>query len=357
MRLSFLVLPDRIFIISGRKFRLNFGVTPVTRIQIRELVRKWHELATARGASRNLVPLTSKGKYEESSKEMARIIEELANCLQIPFIFKSLPRRIRALTIVPDDSLHGLPFAIMLYEGKHLVEHFSISIGFEHIARRAGSVPFNGRQALLVGISQGTDSFNSLPGTRREIEEIGSWFQTRKIKSRILMDDSASKEAVSNDLPNSRYFHIACHGIFKPDQPDSSGMILIAKPDQVEILSLRALYRMNLTRLQHVTLSSCWSADNFILPGRWIISLPETFWRAGAQSILGCLWPVYDGIAVPFMKRFYDLLAKYPRDKALRLTQLECLNSGLPGCAGIDTSNPIYWSGFQLYGQPYSLKF
>jgi CHAT domain-containing protein len=125
-------------------------------------------------------------------------------------------------------------------------------------------------------------------------------------------------------------------------------MVLVPKPEQAEVLSLRELYRMNLNRLQHVTLSSCWSADNFILPGRWIISLPETFWRAGAKSILACLWPVVDSFAVSFMRRFYERLAKLPRDEALRLTQVDCLKGNLPNCNGMEISSPIYWAGFQL---------
>ena len=107
---------------------------------------------------------------------------------------------------------------------------------------------------------------------------------------------------------------------------------------------------MNLTNLRHATLCSCWSADHFILPGRWIISLPETLWRSGTQSILGCLWKVNDKIAVSFMTRFYNYLDEFPRDEALHQTQLDCLNNRLPNCGIEYTDNPFLWAGFNLYG-------
>src|SRR5262249_51782970 len=111
------------------------------------------------------------------------------------------------------------------------------------------------------------------------------------------------------------------------------------------------LSRTEFANCRHVTLSSCWAADNFILPGRWIVSLPETLHRAGAQSILACPWPVDDEVAAAFMARFYDLLADLPRAQALQQTQIECGNSQWPECQHIDTPPPFYWAGFKLFGE------
>src|SRR5262249_36960812 len=43
--LSFLVLPDRVFVARSRWLSLAFAVRPVTRVRVRETVRAWHELA------------------------------------------------------------------------------------------------------------------------------------------------------------------------------------------------------------------------------------------------------------------------------------------------------------------------
>ena len=136
--------------------------------------------------------------------------------------------------------------------------------------------------------------------------------------------------------------------------------MLIPQPNNIEILSLRELSDLNLRGLQHATLSSCRAAEQCPLPGRWVISLPETLWRAGTQSIMGCLWQVSDPLAVSFMKQFYHYLKKFPRDEALRQTQLDCLNHCLSSSNkqvnSIDTANLIYWSGFSLYGNYRTLE-
>ena len=94
-----------------------------------------------------------------------------------------------------------------------------------------------------------------------------------------------------------------------------------------------------------------------ILPGRWIISLPETLWRSGAESTLASLWPVDDAVALSFMVRFYDALSRLPRDAALREVQLACLGGTLEcGPRSIDTRPPFHWAGFNLSGDSGRLR-
>jgi CHAT domain-containing protein len=88
-----------------------------------------------------------------------------------------------------------------------------------------------------------------------------------------------------------------------------------------------------------------------LLPGRRIVSLPETLYRAGARSILACTWPVDDRVAEHFLARFYAHAGTLSRTEALRRTQIECRSRVLPGCGDIDTSDPFYWAGFNLFGE------
>jgi CHAT domain-containing protein len=108
--------------------------------------------------------------------------------------------------------------------------------------------------------------------------------------------------------------------------------------------------------LKHVTLSACWTADTFVLPGRQVISLPETLYRAGVRSVLASLWPVDDAIAVALMGRFYDYLDIHPRDEALRRAQLDCIRGKLFADSDPFTSHPVAWAGFTLTGDPGRLR-
>jgi hypothetical protein len=234
-------------------------------------------------------------------------------------------------------------------------------MAFTHHAKLAPVASSGQGEALAVAVSQGgvlqgEGQFASLPGVRMELHQVKAWLERHRLPFCLLVDAAAQKDVVLNHLPHAAFLHIACHGTFEPNHPDRSGMVLTSSSGQMEIFSLRELSNVPLGGLRHVTLSSCWSADHFILPGRWIISLPQTLWRAGAQSVLGCLWKVDDQVAVSFMASFYAYLEAYPRDEALRRAQLDCLQGRLPGCRYMDTAAPMYWAGYTLYGDYRPLK-
>ncbi len=353
--LSFLVLPDRVFVVRAWRFHLDFAVIPTTRLEVRNLVQRWHKAIQGVNGGRDLSAVPDDDSYESVIASVANegkiIANQLAELLEIPSILEGLPKKTRSLTIIPDDILHGFPFAAIIHQGKYLVEHYALSIAYESSGKRSPTPPsVQTQNALIVGVSQGTSQFASLPAVKRELHQVEYWLTTHQLESRTLLDSSADKAAILNELSEATFLHMACHGTFEHNRPDHSGLVLISNSEQREILSLRELSHQDLTKLRHATLSSCWSADHFILPGRWIISLPETLWRSGVQSILGCLWEVYDRVAVSFMTRFYDYLDEFPRDEALRRTQLDCLEGRLPDCGNINTANPIFWAGFNLYG-------
>jgi hypothetical protein len=334
--LSFLVLPDRVFACRAGRLSLDFAVSPLTRLRTRELVARWHK-AVAR----------------EDERDAAEASRELAAGLGLPDLLASLPRSVRRLTVVPDDSLHGFPFAACAVNGRYLAETHALAVGFERtpIARRHGPPG----PALTLAVTRGAEGVPPLPETAAEVEQVGRWLKERGIVVRELVDEGGRAEVLGH-WREAGFVHAACHGVFRPDEPDASGLVLVPRPGVVEVLSLRDLGGLDLSGLRHATLSSCWGADNFVLPGRWIVSLPETLCRAGAGSVLACLWPVDDEVGRAFSARFYHHLARLPRDLALRATRIDCLNDnlGLPGKR--PTADPFYWAGYQLYGEPGPLE-
>ncbi len=358
--LSFLVLPDQIMIIQMGWLFLDFQWLPITRVKIRELVHNWHQ--NIETINSNVGGLGGFGDDEDDQDEIEndneQIAQELFELLQLKSVLKNLPARIKKITIIPDDILHGFPFAVFKYEGKYLIEKYAISINYESTYKSPTSQSsIIKKTALLVGVSEGLGKFQSLGNVKPEIEKVRNWRAKHHIIAQIqeLMNNHADKETIKQHLINSCFFHIASHGTFEYNQPDQSGFVLIVNSEK-QILSLREISELDLTGLRHATLSSCWGADHFILPGRWIISLPETFWRSGTESILGCLWQVKDDVAPAFMERFYYYLDRYPRDESLQKTQLDCLNNQLYNCGNLDIKKPIYWSGFNLYGNYNKLK-
>ena len=163
--LSFLVLPDRVFLACSQWGRIDFGVSPITRLEVREKVRRWHEAVTGP------VPAATGAD---------RVADELADALQLPRLLDRLPQRVRALTVVPDDSLCGFPFAVVRHCGTYLVERFALSIGFDRNRpwRPASHRDARGRRgtpagALLVGVARGSGAIAALPGVVPELDEVG----------------------------------------------------------------------------------------------------------------------------------------------------------------------------------------
>lgn len=365
--ISFLILPDRVLIIRAGWLSLDFGVSAATRLQVREFVQRWHGLVRdIVEGSRGLGALpgsdVGRGKPVVGSieREVAEVVDGLVSVLQLSPLLNSLPKRVSSLTIVPDDSLHGFPFAAIRHKGDYLIEHFALTYAFEHDARpSAGGDDCS--EALAVGVSEGTREFPPLPCVKEELDMVAAWLGRQHIPEEGPSEAAEragrpNKALLLEHLPQVAFAHIACHGVFRPDLPDHSGVVLLSSLGQPEVLSVRELSTLNLRKLKHVTLSSCWSADHFILPGRWVISLPETLWRAGTDSILGCLWLVNDHVGMKFMTRFYYHLNPLSRQEALRQAQRDCLHGELEGVGEVDTRHPIYWAGYQLYGANSDLR-
>ncbi len=342
--ISFLVLPDRVLLVNAQWLSLDFSISPVTRIQIREQISQWHDLI-----SRAYLPRIGGEPAADMVSRAHEHAVELANALQLSNLLGNFSPHVRALTFIPDDSLHGFPFAALPYKNGVLIDRFALSIGFEQLP--SGEVTARRqRRFAVVALSEGFGAYPALPGTLEEIDVVKKWAAQRNISVDQLTNFDAKKTAVLENLHRSVIAHIATHGIFEPGQPDRSGLLMAASEGNPAVLSLRELSQLNLSGMKHITLSSCWAADHFMLPGRWVISLPETLYRAGAQSILGCLWPVDDSLVIEFSKRFYYYVDRMSRSEALRQTQLDFVHGRVQGYSLQETGRIDQWSGFTLYG-------
>lgn len=336
---TFIVLPDRLVAIWSTFLRIGYVVTPVTRLELREHVRRWHE--HAHGALE--AHCTSDEAVAAHGATSQELLARIARRLQLDTVLDALPERATRLVVLGDDVLHGVPFAALPHRGAPLIRRFTLSTAFDSCLRPPPR-PAAARRGLVVGVSTAAGE-RPLSAVRGECEDVATWMRGRGIAPGVLLEAQATRATVAARLPEVGFAHVACHGRFVPDRPEHSGLMLARDGDGDGLLSLRELAAMNLQHCDHLTLSACWSADSFVLPGHRIISLPEVLWRGGAHSILGSLWPVVDEISAPFMRRFHAALDRVARDAALREAQLACLDDP-------DTAAPYFWAGFVLHGDP-----
>ena len=325
---SFLVLPDRVFGGCMWSFGADFHVRPMSRIEIRDSVREFHRCLVEGGDDRRA----------------NQTLTDLAQCLGLQKLLCRLPPRVRAIAFIPDDALLGIPFSVIPLGDKVILDHWAVSNAFSWISTK------NNRKidsSLLVTVPDPGGGLRRLDQADREVATVKEICGLSDRAVIQLQGGDARRDAVVESLSRTSMWHAACHGIFKPEAPGSSGVVVQAKNGQgPEVLTLRDLSKLDLHRIRLAFLASCWSSDNFVSPGRWILSLPYTLYAAGAQTIVGSLWEALDEISVQFTRVFYEQLRNGKAcDEAFRSALLSCRTDAQ------GHTRPLWdWAGFVLGG-------
>jgi tetratricopeptide (TPR) repeat protein len=256
-------------------------------------------------------------------------------------------------------------------------------------------------QRVLAAARSGGKEFVPLPGTRREVEALARLFQSDKRFTRALLGVQASEPeldrlAITKELKQFAYIHLATHGVIDEDIPQRSAVILtqtgLADPlDEVlnhkpvfdGRLLVREIQRSWDLKAELVTLSACETALGRETGGEGFVGFTQALLMSGARSVCLSLWKVDDTATALLMTRFYrNILGKrpglskpMPKAEALReaktwlqgLTresanaaesELEHLSrSGLRREPRTPVSEhpyerPHYWAAFVLVGDP-----
>jgi tetratricopeptide (TPR) repeat protein len=190
-------------------------------------------------------------------------------------------------------------------------------------------------------------SFERLPGTAVEVQNIASLLKERKepVDVRIGIDATKSK-LLDTDLSKFRFLHFATHGVLAVDtgvqEPslvlssdggDSSHMFL----SMSEILGLKL-------QPESVVLSACNTGSGKISRAEGVMSLGRAFLAAGAESVTVSLWQVSDDSTALLMERYYrGILENKKKSVALAQARYTVFTSG--------STNPFFWAPFIVIGE------
>jgi CHAT domain-containing protein len=238
------------------------------------------------------------------------------------------------LAIIPHGLLHQVPFQALHNGESYLLERYSISYAPSATAwalcqKRSARHQGN---ALVLGVADA-----SLPAVEAEVKAVARQLQEAEYAVDLRLNERATLTTLPTSVSICHILHIACHGLFRADNPMFSALKLhdgwFTATDAMQLDLTGAL----------VTLSACESGRSRVVIGDEIVGLIRAFLGAGAATLVVSQWLVQDEAAALLMATWYEQLkASSDKAAALRAAQL-ATKAHYP--------HPYYWAPFILVGQ------
>jgi len=233
------------------------------------------------------------------------------------------------LIVVPHDFLHYVPFQALFDGDRFLIDTFEVtyapSASVHHLCARKPRR--DARSSLVLGVPD-----PATPFIQQEAEAVAAMLPD----ARLFIGADADEEALRLHGPQSRFVHIATHGLFRYDNPMFSSLQLGGSR-----LSLFDIYQLDLAA-ELVTLSGCGTGLNVVEGGDELMGLVRGLLYAGAQAAVVTLWDVNDESTADFMKLFYQRLTSgSTKAAAMRETMRELRGR---------YAHPFYWAPFIVVG-------
>lgn len=255
------------------------------------------------------------------------------------------------LHIAPHRKLHSVPWPALFtdFRAKALVcscipvvvpSLQSLTLLWQRNRSRHTSTEESG---LVVGVSQFHGRHDDLPHVKDEIHSLRSALRS---KGKYLTEEEAtwenllkhSQKPKEEGLSRFAWLHVASHFFNDGLTGRLSGLALWD----------RDVWLDQLRDLGHfpglVTVSACNSSSSFVYEGDEHVDLPTTCMVAGADTVVGSIWPVVDQAAAELISAFYrhHLTGLRPA-QALAQAQREFANLG---------RREDHWYSFVCIGVP-----
>ncbi|PKO22780.1 MAG: hypothetical protein CVU38_07655 [Chloroflexi bacterium HGW-Chloroflexi-1] len=219
---------------------------------------------------------------------------------------------VELLCIVPHGALHHLPFGALSSgaSGERLSQRIpaivqvpSATVWLQHCQLR----PLSTSTAPCIVGHNGSALKHAEPEAR---------MIARSLNVEPLLGLAATRTTVMGQARSARWVHVACPGVFRPDQPLRSGLSLA--DGFLDVAD--TLRRVQLTA-DLVTLSGCETGLGHLRSGDEIVGLVRAWLYAGSPSVLVSLWTVDDFSTRLLMQEFYRRLAEFGPARALAQAQ------------------------------------
>ena len=225
------------------------------------------------------------------------------------------------LVVVPSGPLHRVPWS-----GLHTGEMCVVpSATFWARGRRAAASPDGTGLALVAG--------PGLPGAMAEVQEV----HRARPESDLLLPPDSTVRATLNLISHAELAHVACHGLFRSDNPLFSSLLLSDGPLTLyEVLASGVVPR-------RVVLAACESGVEHSYAGGEVLGFVGALMARGTAGVVASTIPLPDGASVPLMTSLH-------RNVAVGESLSEALWKARAGADLERAEDYAAWAGVTAYG-------
>jgi CHAT domain-containing protein len=266
----------------------------------------------------------------------------------------------KLLVIVPDKSLHRIPFhALLSPAGKYLVEDYSLQYSlsssmFVECSKVAASKQgVRSERMLSVGspdFDRNTFKVSPLQSSVREAEKVAKYYTT----SYVFTGPKPTEGRVRAEMEKSNVINFATHLIANESSPLRSKLLLANEQGQTAgsedadgMLQSYEIYKLRLNQTRLVVLSACQTGIEQVYKGEGPISMARSFLSANVPLVVASLWPIDSESSGEFMIGFHK---HRTRDRMLSVEAIRQTQLAMIGGQDSRYRKPFYWAAFMLIG-------
>jgi CHAT domain-containing protein len=307
-----------------------------------------------------------KGTAYSTDPADTKYLREIAGSLYRELIapVESRLGELSSLCIVPDKSLHFLPFpALVDMQGRYLINTYTLSYA------PSSSVLVRCIKRLEPGTIQGVEKIVSvgnptydaelfpdlknLPEAANEAEEIARLYGPGN--GLVLLGPAATKARILDELKDCDVAHLALHCLVRDNSPWRAALVVAptknttgatTQSDQSDsLLTLEEMYRLKSPRMRLAVLSACDSGLGQYHRGEGVVSLVRPFIASEVPTVVASLWSVESGATRELMVEFHKArktVGAGPSED-LRTAQIKMASGGY-------YQHPYFWASFIVIG-------
>ncbi|MBC1238752.1 CHAT domain-containing protein, partial [Nostoc sp. 2RC] len=292
-------------------------------------------------------------------EQLGERLEQLAEILHIDEILDQVPEQCQRLILIPHRYLHLFPLHALPARQRYLIDLFNNGVGYApsyRILRELERRQRSDFQSFFAIQNPTEDLYQDYEKDLGAVAAIKKQFTQRQIlkqdkanKSAIVcVDENSPNVTLHPELVTANCVFFFCHGYFKSDYPEDSGLLLadcFVDSELVQVDSKRYMHvfedkvvdltkcltlkdiitHFQLENCRLVTLSACETGlTDFTSTSDEYIGLPSGFLLAGSTNVVSSLWTVSATATALLMIKFYAELKQQQNNIVLALKTAQC---------------------------------